>query len=68
MAWLLLAPPLVWAALILLYLRPLRAAWREPTLRHPVLIVESDDWGPGPTAHATALRKIAAGLERPRDS
>jgi hypothetical protein len=31
---------------------PVRAAWREPVLRHPVLIIESDDWGPGPAQQA----------------
>ncbi|KAF0102878.1 MAG: Glycosyl hydrolase family 57 [bacterium] len=68
MAWLLLAPPLVWVALILIFLRPLRAAWREPTLRHPVLIVESDDWGPGPARHATALHRLAKCLLKYRDA
>jgi hypothetical protein len=33
--------------------------WREPVLRRPVLIVESDDWGPGPLEQATALKRIA---------
>lgn len=30
----------------LLYWRPVLNAWREPVLRCPVLIFESDDWGP----------------------
>ncbi|MDG3065917.1 hypothetical protein ACFQ4M_04990 [Thauera mechernichensis] len=41
--------------------------WREPTLLRPVLIVESDDWGPGPEADAQALQRIAAILARVRD-
>ncbi|ATE60930.1 hypothetical protein [Thauera sinica] len=45
----------------------LRALWREPALRHPVLIVESDDWGTGPPGDAAMLRRIAAVLQRARD-
>lgn len=58
MAWLLLAPPALWLAILLLFFGQLRAAWREPVLRHPVLIIESDDWGPGPDHHARALRRV----------
>lgn len=39
----------------------LLAIWREPTLQCPVLIVESDDWGPGPEQQCgqlDALRRI----------
>ncbi|NWG74418.1 MAG: hypothetical protein HXY24_07395, partial [Rubrivivax sp.] len=43
-------------------------AWREPVLRHPVLIVESDDWGAGPLEQAAALREIAHVLARHRDA
>jgi hypothetical protein len=46
----------------------LRALWREPTLAHPVVIVESDDWGPGPVSDAQALEGIAAILAGVRDS
>lgn len=45
----------------------LRALWREPVLRRPVLIFESDDWGPGDGAHAEALRRLCAILSRYRD-
>jgi len=34
-------------------------SWCEPVLRCPVLIIESDDWGPGPTGQADALLAIA---------
>lgn len=54
--------------LVLLYGGPLAATWREPILGFPVLIVESDDWGPGPDEDATALRTLAATLARVRDS
>ena len=34
--------------ILLWYRRKLVARWREPVLEHPVLIIESDDWGAGP--------------------
>lgn len=48
--------------------RTLAAVWREPVLAQPVLIVESDDWGPGPEDDAVVLREIAATLSSVRDS
>ena len=42
--------------------------WREPVLRDPVLIIESDDWGPGPAADARALEQLAEILGRHRDA
>jgi hypothetical protein len=47
--------------------RLLRRLWREPTLWRPVLIIESDDWGPGPPADAEALRRVADILGRHKD-
>jgi hypothetical protein len=38
--------------------REMLAVWREPMLRRPVLIIESDDWGAGPASQAEALREI----------
>jgi hypothetical protein len=35
------------------------ASFREPVLRRPVLIVESDDWGAGAVGQAEALQDIA---------
>ena len=46
----------------------LRRLWREPVLRGPVLIIESDDWGPGPVADAGALQRLAQILGRHRDA
>lgn len=46
----------------------LRRLWREPALRDAVLIIESDDWGPGPVADADALRRLAEILGRHRDA
>ena len=39
--------------------RGIFTACREPVLRRPVLIIESDDWGAGMPAQAGALRNIA---------
>jgi hypothetical protein len=47
------------ALLALVYRRALSAAWREPVLRAPVLILESDDWGYGPLLQAERLDRIA---------
>lgn len=47
--------------------RQLSGAWREPMLARPVLIIESDDWGPGPGGDAEALRSIEAVLDGVRD-
>lgn len=70
MAWglaALLALPALWLFILLLFAGPARAAWREPVLRHPVLIIESDDWGPGPPGHAQALERLAVCLGQFRD-
>lgn len=48
---------LCWAAR-----RALVALWREPMLKHPVLIIESDDWGAGPPQQAQQLERIVAVL------
>lgn len=57
----------VWLLLLLAYARPLFACWKEPVLKHPVLILESDDWGAGPLEQAGALDKIARCLSGFRD-
>ena len=56
-----------WAILLWYYRALLLALWREPMLRHPVLIIESDDWGPGPKGHGQQLYRIAKILERYHD-
>ncbi len=58
---------LLWAGVLLAFAGPLVARWREPVLRHPVLIVESDDWGAGPLAQAEALTRLSALLQSIRD-
>ena len=58
---------LLWAAVLLAFASPLAARWREPVLRRPVLIVESDDWGAGPLQQADALTRLAGTLQGIRD-
>jgi hypothetical protein len=58
---------LLWTSVLLAFARPLAARWREPVLRHPILIIESDDWGAGALQQAEALTRIAAVLQRIRD-
>jgi len=57
----------LWAGVLLAFAGPLAARWREPVLRRPVLIIESDDWGAGPLAQADALTRLSALLQRIRD-
>lgn len=57
----------LWAGLLLAFAGPLAARWREPVLRRPVLIIESDDWGAGPLAQADALTRLSALLQGVRD-
>ena len=45
----------------------LRATWREPYVDEPVVILESDDWGPGPPGHADALHRLLQVLATHRD-
>jgi hypothetical protein len=62
-----LAWVLVNALIVAVYRRELWCLWREPVFRHPVLILESDDWGAGPLGQAAALNEIAQVLARHRD-
>ena len=56
------------ALLALAYRRAFLAAWHEPVLRAPVLILESDDWGYGPLLQAERLDRIADLLAGFRDA
>jgi len=58
----------LWCGVLLAFARSLRARWREPVFRHPILVFESDDWGAGPLAQTEALRRIAGVLQAFRDS
>jgi hypothetical protein len=67
--WLL---PFIWlgvvGSVLLYYHRDLWAVWREPVLRYPVMIIESDDWGAGPVEpQANALNCLADILSRYQD-
>lgn len=61
------APLLLWAGVLLAFAGPLLARWREPVLRRPVLVIESDDWGAGPLLQASALGRLVALLQGIRD-
>ena len=58
----------LWAGVLLAFARPLIARWREPVLKNPVLIIESDDWGAGPLAQADVLHQLSNRLQGIRDS
>jgi len=67
--WLL---PILWLGVVggvlLYYRRDLVAVWREPVLRYPVMIIESDDWGAGPVeSQAAAFNQLVDVLTRYRD-
>jgi hypothetical protein len=64
--WLLIIP-LSWVLIALIYSGRLRALWREPVLRYPVLVVESDDWGAGPLEQTQALDALRRKLRDHRD-
>lgn len=59
---------LLWLGVLFVFAKPLAARWREPVFRHPVLAIESDDWGAGPLDQAGALNRLAETLSRVRDS
>jgi hypothetical protein len=62
-----LALLLAWAGLLWTWRETLCRQWIEPVLRRPVLIVESDDWGPGPPLHGERLARLADTLAQHRD-
>lgn len=41
------------------YRNAIVAFWREPVLRRPILIIESDGWEPGPTGQAGVLLTLS---------
>lgn len=58
----------LWVAVLLVFARSLIALWHEPVLCHPILIIESDDWGAGPLEQAGAMHRISELLQRVRDN
>ncbi|GAO34869.1 hypothetical protein SCT_0249 [Sulfuricella sp. T08] len=61
-AWLLAQTVLLFA-----YRHALTVRWREPALRFPVVIFESDDWGAGPLEQAKALENLREILAKFKD-
>ena len=57
----------IWLAVLACFARPLWARWREPAFSCPILILESDDWGAGPTAQADALTALTTLLDKFRN-
>ena len=62
---------LIWSAavclLLLRYKKLICLLWREPVLKRPVLIIESDDWGAGPLSQREALNALTRVLAEYRD-
>lgn len=58
---------LAWTGLLWVWRSTLCRQWAEPVLCKPVLIIESDDWGPGPELHAERLATLSRALARHRD-
>jgi hypothetical protein len=58
---------LAWGGLLGFYARDLLRSWREPVLRYPVVIFESDDWGAGPLDQVIALKNLREILARFKD-
>lgn len=46
----------------------LHSTWNEPYIAAPVVVIESDDWGPGTANHAEALTNIVRILKRHHDA
>jgi len=64
LAWLLMATmTIIWR-----HGATLQALWLEPVVRRPILIFESDDWGPGEATHAQRLRQLAETLAKFSDA
>jgi hypothetical protein len=53
--------------LAIVYRGSISNAWREPVLRTPVMILESDDWGYGPVEQSGMLQRLAETLAAHRD-
>ncbi len=53
--------------LILWKRKLLYQTWQEPYLKEPVVVIESDDWGPGPKRHYEAFERLTRMLIKHRD-
>ena len=59
---------LSWTVVLWHYRATIIHCWREPVLRRPVLVIESDDWGPGPAWHAERLALVGKCLASHHDT
>lgn len=66
--WMALMVAMGWAGGLYALRRDLRAAWREPCLRRPVMVFEGDDWGYGTLDQVAALHALARVLSRHADA
>jgi hypothetical protein len=68
--WILLPFLLIGAGVSLftvVHRRTLWELWREPVLKQPVLIIESDDWGPAPASDVLTLERLMQLLSQHKD-
>ena len=56
------------SVIFLYYRNTIVMSWHEPALRRPILIIESDDWGPGPSVQSNLLVAINSLLTKYPDS
>ena len=59
---------IIWCGLLWFWRSTVCRCWQEPVLRRPVLVIESDDWGPGPGWHAERLAQVRQCLAHHRDA
>ncbi len=59
---------IIWCGLLWFWRSTVCRCWQEPVLRRPVLVIESDDWGPGPDWHAERLAQVGQCMARHRDA
>lgn len=57
-----------WGLLGFIFRHLLFGLWREPVMRVPVLIFESDDWGPGKQQQARQLERLSGLLQSYQDA
>ena len=66
--WVPLGVLCLWGGVLAVFAWPLFARWREPVMRHPYLVLESDDWGAGPQEQAPVLKRLVTLLADIRDA
>ena len=66
--WVPLGVLCLWGGVLAIFAWPLFTRWREPVMRHPCLVLESDDWGAGPLEQTAALKRLIELLGGFRDA